>query len=854
LSLKIHWQIEDEQGVVPLRGGQAWVVHVDGLLDRLGRPPGEGEDGFTAGESDDRLALEATGDLSFVVGGKRGRKVLLPSGGQVEFEIAETVGTLRVSGETSAADPMVGREIGGFRLLGRLGSGAVGAVYRALQTSLDREVALKVLHPEASKDPVKVASFRGEAVAAGRLSHPNLVQVFDVADEGELHFFAMELVPGGTLEDKLRESGPLPWREAVLALRDTAQALSFAEAHELVHRDVKPENLMVTASGHVKLADLGLAATRGMIDQEAAGGTPHFMAPESIRPENVDHRSDLYSLGCTLFRLLTADTVFHGDSVRDILRAHREEAPPSLREAEVAAPRELEELLASLLAKDPDARPASALAVVEACERILAHRKQRRGAGIALVVLLAAAGAWAVLGPKDEAVEPPTPAVTGPSEEDRQRAEEQRLQQEGQRAFTAAMAQTDGAAKADALRAFLDQHAGHGLAQTARTELEALERAAALAAAGPGDPAVPAAPSAAFTALAAEVAADLEAGRPGAALGRIDALPELAAETGALRVGAVQAAEAAVTAAEEAHTAQLAAEDWDGAAATLQTLAAALEGTSSAEAAGWVTRRRALEEAAAAAREAAAQRAFAEARAGLVGALRSGMDATVPQFDAAGADAAFLAALDACPHEGLRAAAEPWRAMTAAAARAEAALRDRLAGQGPFDLTEAVDGKRALLLGLDADGPRVQVQVRGERVERQDSWRLYLAPEHFGRFLDEAIPAEMSAVDAAALQLLVAAQRAAENLRRHGGVPPGGSAGVWADELRRSAELARPVPDPPEWLRRERAALEGLAAAAEALAADDPYSALVRLEDFLAGFSLTAALASDGGSDWGVAR
>jgi serine/threonine protein kinase len=433
LSLKIHWQIEDEQGVVPLRGGQAWVVHVDGLLDRLGRPPGEGEDGFTAGESDDRLALEATGDLSFVVGGKRGRKVLLPSGGQVEFEIAETVGTLRVSGETSAADPMVGREIGGFRLLGRLGSGAVGAVYRALQTSLDREVALKVLHPEASKDPVKVASFRGEAVAAGRLSHPNLVQVFDVADEGELHFFAMELVPGGTLEDKLRESGPLPWREAVLALRDTAQALSFAEAHELVHRDVKPENLMVTASGHVKLADLGLAATRGMIDQEAAGGTPHFMAPESIRPENVDHRSDLYSLGCTLFRLLTADTVFHGDSVRDILRAHREEAPPSLREAEVAAPRELEELLASLLAKDPDARPASALAVVEACERILAHRKQRRGAGIALVVLLAAAGAWAVLGPKDEAVEPPTPAVTGPSEEDRQRAEEQRLQQEGQR-------------------------------------------------------------------------------------------------------------------------------------------------------------------------------------------------------------------------------------------------------------------------------------------------------------------------------------------------------------------------------------------------------------------------------------
>ena len=855
MSLKIHWQVEDEEGVLPLRGGQAWVLYVDGLLDRLSRPPSAEEDGFSARADGAKVELEASGGFSFVVGGKRGRKVLLPSGGAVDFEVGVEAGSLRISGGEAAADPLVGREVAGYRLLGRLGSGAVGVVYRALQTSLDREVALKILNSEASKDPDKVTSFRREAIAAGRLSHPNLVQVHDVGDEGELHFYSMELVPGGTLEDRLREAGPMSWRESVRAVRDAALALAFAESHHLVHRDVKPENLMFTSSGHVKLADLGLATTRGMIDREGAGGTPHFMAPESIHPEGVDHRADLYSLGCTLFRLATGDTVFHGDSVRDILRAHRELDPPSLRDVGVHAPREAENLLRSLLAKDPGDRPADARQVAEICERVLAHQKQRRGLGLALsLVLVSAVAVVAVRSMQEDPVVDPLAGVEGPDPEAQRLAAESRAQREVQRTFTAAMELADGEPKSLALLSFLAAYPEHALASTARGELERLE-AQRQAAADPTDPGPPpeAGPTPAWLALQAEVGGLLEQQRFGAALARIDAAAAVAAQDGSLRQGVLGQAALRLAALEEEHRGQLEAEDWDRAAAHREAFAAATAGAPGAEGRDWNERLRLLAAAAEDGLRRAAAAQFAEARRELARSLQELLPPACALLDAAAAEDAFRRTLEGCSHDGLLRAGASSQDFLAAAARASEALWLRIQTEGPLEITEALDGKRAELLAAGPDGLRVRVQVRGERVQRLDPWAPYLKASVLPTFLDEVSPPAASRADLAALQLLVAADHAGARLRQLAGeLPEPAAAAGWATELRLATALRRELAETPAWLERELVALDRLAGFAEALGRGDDYSALLRFEDFLRSFNLAAVLGSDGHADWGL--
>jgi len=854
--LKIHWQVEDEEGVLPLRGGRAWVLYADGLLDRLSRAPGAEEDGFAAAAEGGKVELSASGRLAFVVDGKRGRKVLLPSGGSIDFEVGEESGSLRLSGGEAAADPLVGKQVAGYKLLGRLGSGAVGVVYRALQTSLDREVALKILNAEASKDPDKVASFRREAIAAGRLSHPNLVQVHDVGDEGELHFYSMELVPGGTLEERLKEAGPMSWREAVTAVRDAALALAFAESHHLVHRDVKPENLMFTASGHVKLADLGLAATRGMIDREAAGGTPHFMAPESIHPDGVDHRADLYSLGCTLFRLATGDTVFHGDSVRDILRAHRELDPPSFREAEVHAPREAEELLQALLQKDPEDRPESASAVAEMCDRVLAHQKQRRGLGLLTLLVLASAGTVAVLqSMKEEPAPEPVAPVEGPDPEAERLEAERLLEQRIQRDFTAAMALGDPEGKARELAAFVAAHPDHGLADTARSALQQLEAEAARDA----DPALAEpdeqGPSPAVVALQAELAPLLEAGRSGAALARIDAAPELVLESLPMRDQIVEQAERQLRSWEDEHAGLLDAQDWPAAATLRDRFGAAIEEATGAEGRAWPGRLLALADADNARQAEAADQAFREARLQLVTTLQQELPPACAALDAAAAADAFRLALEACPHDGLRQLGGGSAALLDAAARAEAALREHLRAMGSLNIKEAQDGKRAELLTLGSDGLRLRVQVRGERVERLDPWELYLSSAALPLLLDEALPEDTDPADLAALQLLIAGHNAGLRLRQLGDqLPSPEEARLWAEDLDRAVALVRPVAPPPAWLEGERQALLHLAGFARALGAQDDYSALLRFEDFLGSFSLAAALGSGGATDWGLER
>ena len=242
------------------------------------------------------------------------------------------------------------RRLGGFRIEERLGRGGMGEVLAAVQESLDRKVALKLLSKKLSADEDFVRRFQAEARAAAALNHPNVVHVYDVGVVEGQHYLAMEFMAGGTLEGRLGERGPIPATEVVAILSQMAQALIYAEERGIVHRDIKPENLMLDGTGTVKLADLGLATTiEAEHREDRILGTPHFMAPEQARGGVVDHRSDLYALGATAFRLLTGQTVFSGETTRDILRAHFTEAPRSPASLRPDVPPALDALVLRLL-------------------------------------------------------------------------------------------------------------------------------------------------------------------------------------------------------------------------------------------------------------------------------------------------------------------------------------------------------------------------------------------------------------------------------------------------------------------------------------------------------------------------
>jgi tRNA A-37 threonylcarbamoyl transferase component Bud32 len=195
-----------------------------------------------------------------------------------------------------------------------LGRGGMGAVYKARQTKLDRLVALKILPPEAGRDPAFAERFVREARALARLSHPNIVAIHDFGDAGELHYLIMDYVDGVSLR-QLLHTGPLPPQEALRIVAQICEALQYAHDEGVVHRDIKPENILLDKKGRVKIADFGLAKLVGATAPEAlltgsrqVMGTPHYMAPEQLeRPQTVDHRADIYALGVVFYEMLTGE-------------------------------------------------------------------------------------------------------------------------------------------------------------------------------------------------------------------------------------------------------------------------------------------------------------------------------------------------------------------------------------------------------------------------------------------------------------------------------------------------------------------------------------------------------------------
>jgi serine/threonine-protein kinase len=265
---------------------------------------------------------------------------------------------------------VAGRRLGGYKLLHRLGSGGMADVYLAEQISLGRYVAVKVLRPETFRHDVAVTRFEQEARAAASLIHGHIVQIYEVACVDGLHFLAEEYVAGPSLREWLDRHGPLTPAQALTVLAQVGSALVRAAQQGIVHRDIKPENLLVTPTGDVKVADFGLARVASddlaLTQDGMALGTPLYISPEQGQGQTVDARSDLYSLGATLYHLVAGKPPFEAASPVAVVVAHIKEPLTPLRSVRPGVPEPLCGLIERLLAKEPSKRLASPQELLEA--------------------------------------------------------------------------------------------------------------------------------------------------------------------------------------------------------------------------------------------------------------------------------------------------------------------------------------------------------------------------------------------------------------------------------------------------------------------------------------------------------
>ncbi|MBI3725714.1 SUMF1/EgtB/PvdO family nonheme iron enzyme [bacterium] len=312
-----------------------------------------------------------------------------------------------------AEAPKPGSRVGQYTIVEALGQGGMGVVYKARDDVLGRLVAIKVIAGDLAADAKFMERFRREARAAATISHPNVTAIHQVGESDGLPFLVFELVPGGTLAARAAR-GPLPWREVASLGEQVASALAAVHAAGLVHRDLKPQNILLDAHGRAKLADFGLvrgtdpaSSARGLTEDGEVVGTLEYMSPEQALGEGaVSARSDLYSLGCTLYALLTGKPPF-GRSAGGyaLLKKQMNEKPVPPSEVARDVPERLERLVLRLLAKSLDARPASADAVARELAEIGRGRKAPLPlfAGVALVSLASLALAvWALAFPSSE--------------------------------------------------------------------------------------------------------------------------------------------------------------------------------------------------------------------------------------------------------------------------------------------------------------------------------------------------------------------------------------------------------------------------------------------------------------------
>jgi len=269
--------------------------------------------------------------------------------------------------------PWSGRTIGGYQVAEEIGRGGMAVVHRAYQPQLERWVALKVLQTAAASQEEFLTRFRREARAIAALRHPNILTIYDYGEDEGVAYIVMEYVPGGTLKAHLSGS-PLTWAEVAPLVIPVAQALAYAHSQGIVHRDVKPANILLARPDWPLLADFGLAkllrTQRGITQPGTSLGTPAYLAPEQALGEAVDHRGDIYSVGVVLYELLTGEVPLHSDSPMETMmrRLRDDPTPPSQLNPQVGP--EMETVIMRALDRDPDARYATMQALVDDLCRI----------------------------------------------------------------------------------------------------------------------------------------------------------------------------------------------------------------------------------------------------------------------------------------------------------------------------------------------------------------------------------------------------------------------------------------------------------------------------------------------------
>ncbi|TWU56457.1 Serine/threonine-protein kinase PrkC [Rubripirellula tenax] len=319
------------------------------------------------------------------------------------------------------AEKRIGQTLGRHEITSILGLGGMGVVFSAKDLTIDRRVAIKVLHADFSDSPQRLGRFLAEARAVGKLSHPNVLAIFDAAEENGSHYLVMEFATGGSVADRLQRQGSLPPKEARDVVRQAAVGLSAAHDSGLIHRDLKPANLLIADGEVIKIADFGIAKR---IDDDNLGltregqllGTPHYMSPEQCAGKLVDNRSDIYSLGATYYSLLTGRTpYFARDTLASIVHAHCHEPPPNPREVVPTTPAYAADVIRRAMAIDPEDRYQSLESMIADLDSRNVSRKSNRQIPITKIPrrVLIGGGAAIAFGAAASYFWPHTGAVSG---------------------------------------------------------------------------------------------------------------------------------------------------------------------------------------------------------------------------------------------------------------------------------------------------------------------------------------------------------------------------------------------------------------------------------------------------------
>lgn len=284
--------------------------------------------------------------------------------------------------ETSSHTPFPGSsppaaQFGRYRIVRLLGKGGMGTVYQGIDPVLDRSVALKTIRLDYALSPAEISELKErlirEAKAAGKLSHPNIVTIYDVGEEGGLHYIAMEYLSGYTLEEFIQKKGELNYRIVAGIIMQTCEALSYAHQHSIVHRDIKPANIMLLDDFHVKVMDFGIARleTASLTQSNVAMGTPHYISPEQIEGKPADKRSDIFSLGVVIYEILTRQKPFLGENISSLMYRilNQEPLPPS--SVNEKTPLVFDRIVAKCIAKKPEERYQEAEEISKAMKEFI---------------------------------------------------------------------------------------------------------------------------------------------------------------------------------------------------------------------------------------------------------------------------------------------------------------------------------------------------------------------------------------------------------------------------------------------------------------------------------------------------